>query len=456
MLCPCIHHTVDLSQNRLNLTQDNHLCFSLNIYPLVDRAGSVRLIPPLPDTGVIMTGFTGTGDGFSLYLEDRVLKLDFVPFNGSLLKLRVNQMLDLLTSYQIDIELGMDQIELRLATISGSVSTEIVQLTGNLTTSFVNGVFTTICVGGTMLELPYYGGIVERVIFNRAPLSDQSYMGSMSQESQTDVISFKDGILDPPLQFRRLTFANFLSLSFEIRMEMDSFPIGVPLKSRLGGGDDFSFSLLNNRFALFGVLDVNNSVLGINNSINLFITCPFNQPEINDNRWHHVSLTLIRFDNGSANFNMIVDKDPSHACRLERDEDQSNFGKLLDESVSLGSFLEFGVSDTVNIFGPGPPSSERGKFVGCFKNMEFRRTANSPPVRPDFASLIKTVGRFGSGDSCYGCVQSMVRCQGGEVCVDCGFSEADQCQPSPGGVCSQGEREMDNNMHVIQLNCVTW
>lgn len=418
--------------HRLSLNMDSHFCYSLNIYPLIDRVGSIQLIPPLPESGTIMTGFTFTGDSFSLYLLDRFLNLEYLPYNKTQLRLRVREALDLSAKYRIDFQLGVDQVELRLATISGSILTEIVQMSENLTTPAVNGVFTTVCVGGTMLEMPYYEGIVERVIFNRAPLSDQSYMGQVNEESRVNVISFRPNIHEPPLRFEKLNFVNYLRISFEMRQKPDSQGFsGTPLESK-NEKNELAFMVFNDRLTLF----TNNGIIE---------RCP---SVINDNIWHHVDFQLQLYDNNTANFHLTVDKQSANLCQLTSDQDRARLRIVLDSLMNSSSPLEFGVADRVVI----GIQSRTANFVGCFKNFEFRQTVDTPPVRPDLASVIRTGGRFAPGDlnTCYSCTQrqaSEISCQNEEVCTSCGFRES-ECRPNSGDVCQQGKREM--NVHTVR------
>ena len=120
----------------------------------------------------------------------------------------------------------------------------------------------------------------------------------------------------------------------------------------------------------------------------------------------------------------------------------------MDSLRNSSSPLEFGVAELVSI-NSGQPS-RLANFVGCFKNFEFRQTLDSPPIRPDLASVIRIEKRFGPGDTCYTCTQSDVNrasCQNGEVCTSCGFGEPEcRDQLSPGDVCQSGEREIKFNV----------
>ena len=383
--------------------------------PSIDRAGSVRLIPPLPETGTIMTGVMGAYEHFLLYIEEYVLKLDLVSSNQSLLEqLNIDQRLDNSTSYQIDFQIETDHVELVLATVSGS---EIETLSRNLTTPTANGFFVTICVGGAMLELPYYEGTLERVIFNRVTLSDQNNTEQATVESRANLIHLVNITNPPPLRFERLNLASYRRISFEMRMQQDNGISGAPISSS-NPEVELAFIVFNNKLILFS-------------STGFFVSCPSEQPVIDDNIWHHVDLTLLRNGDGTANFRLIVDDQPSHACEITNSEEQMEFGILLESLISSSAPLDFGAPKAI----VGSPRLVN--YIGCFRNLEFRQEVDCPPVQPNLDSVIRLGERF-SEKGCQDCSETdMISCPGGDVCTNCGFNMTSQCQ-DPENVC-QGE-----------------
>ena len=420
-------HSADLSLHRFELTLDSYLCYSLTTYPFIDRTASVRLLSPLPVSGTIMTGISPRGDYFNLYLEESLVRLDFVPSNETRVQLTANQMLDSSASYQIDIQLELKQIHVIISTLSGSVVEEIERLSENTTVSVVSG-FTSICIGGTMLELPYYDGIVERAIFNRVSLSNRTFVGSSSVETRADVISLRPNITQPPLRFERLNFANnYFNIMFEMRLEQDELSLaGTPIEISKDG-TTLSLFVVSNHF----------SIIGFRATGFVSADCRlFGQPVIDDNRWHHVNLTLIRNDDGTSNAHLIVDSQISSLCEVTDSVQKQTLDSILASLITSGAPIDFGIPTMDRM------SSTTVDFIGCFRNFEFRQTpSDNSPVSPDLALAKKTVQRFGAGDSCYGCLptdSSDASCQGGLVCADCGFNISAQCL-APSNVCPSAD-----------------
>jgi hypothetical protein len=401
----------DLSMHRLNLTLDSYLCYALDNFPSIDSAASVRLLSPLPQTGSIMTGVSSHGDQFNLYLEDSVLKLELISVNRSF-KLGVNtsQVLDSAASYQVDFEIRSDRIDLILATISDSGGlTEIERLNGTVTFPVATS-FTTVCVGGTMLEIPYYVGLLERVIYHAAPLSDQSFMQQYATvETPVNLISVSE-ISDTPLTFQRFTLADdYQRITFEIRLEMDSNQLtGTPLSTR---GGELQFVVTNGDFSIL-------SMFG--SPFFLFVGCPDTGKV--DNQWHRIDIILFRNGDGMADLYVSVDE---VSCNPLTEQNHMELERILDSLITSNTLLDFGVtqsSETMN-----------GRFVGCLRNIEFGETADSEPVRPDLASAIRAEERFTRGEEeCYSCrMGATTDCQNaGEVCADCGYLYPAQCLDS--------------------------
>ena len=326
-----------------------------------------------------MTGVSHSGEQFYLYLEKSILKLELISSNG-FGKLSTDQVLNRSTSYQVDFVVGADMVELSLATISGSVIKRL-----NKTLTFpIATFFTTVCVGGTMLEIPYYVGILERVIYNAVPLSDRSFVQHYAKvETLVNVISISDQFAGPPLIFERLNFANYHRITFEMRLKQDTVGLsGTPFAS--SGKFEIQFTTFNGQFTIFG-------------SNGLVVLCP-STPPVDDNMWHRIDLILMRNGNGMANFTLTVD---DISCDRLTDSQRAQFGELLASLTDLDAPLRFGVSklawDTVTV---------SARFIGCFRNIEFRETPNSEPIHPDLTSVTRSEQRFSKGEEdCYTCSQ---------------------------------------------------
>ena len=375
-----------------------------------------------------MTGFSERGDYFSVYIDNSLLNFEFVLSNGSRVHLKSNQTLETsTTTYQVNLELGTDQVDLAVSTVSGSSLTEVERMTAATIAPAASG-FTTVCAGGTLLELPYYEGLMERVIFNRITLSDSSFIGNVNVESRTDVISFRRDVYDPPLAFERVIFSDSLRISFEMRMEQDDFLAGTPFEIIMNENNFLSFIILANRRF---------TPVGFGPAGFLTLECPTGQPILDDNRWHHIDLTFIRNMDGTANFRLIVDYKPSSLCELTEQMHQQALGAILTVFINSGATIDFGVPKA------DVDPNIQINFVGCFRNIKFDRDGEGSSMRPDLSLMIRTEERFGSGDTCYGCMEpDLVVCGGNdEVCADCGFNESAQCFES-GDTCTIGKLGM--------------
>ena len=373
------YNMAELSMHRLNLTLDSHLCYPLDNFPVISNAGSVRLLAPLPLTGTIMTGLSSASDQFNLYLDKTILKFELISSHG-FVKLSMDQALNCSTSYQVDFQIRADMVELNLATISGSIIKRLIKTVTFPVASF----FTTVCVGGTMLEIPYYVGILERVIYNAVPLSDHSFVQQYARvETPVNLISISDQFAGPPLIFEQFNFANYRRITFEMRLNQDTTGLsGTPFAS--SGKFEIQFTTFIGQFAIFG-------------GNRLMVLCP-NTPLVDNNEWHRIDLTLTTKDNGTADFTLTID---DKSCDRLTDLQRVQFGELLASLTDSNAPLRFGVSklaqDTVTVL---------VKFIGCFRNIEFRETPNSEPIRPDLASVIRSGKRFSKGEEeCYACSQ---------------------------------------------------
>lgn len=399
----------DFSMHRLSLTLNNYLCYALDNFPLINSTGSVRLLSPLPQTGSIMTGVSSGGNQFNLYLEDDILKLELISGDRSV-KLSTSQVLDSSTSYQVNFKIRSNRADLILETISESGGlTEIERLNGTVTFSVPTS-FTTVCVGGSMLEIPYYMGVLERVIYNAAPLSDRSFMRQYAtMETPVNLISVSE-VSDTPLTFQRFNLAdNYQRITFEIRLEMASNMLtGTPLSTR---GGELQFVVINGDF----------SIASLGSPFQFFVMCPGTAKV--DNQWHRIDIVLSRNGDGIADLYVTVDE---VSCEPLTNANQMELGRILDSLINSNSALfDFAVTQR--------SQSMSGSFVGCLRNIEFKETADSDPVRPDLGSAIRAEERFRRGEEeCYSCrMDETTDCQNaGEVCADCGYLHPAQCLDS--------------------------
>ena len=383
----------------------------------------MRLVPPLPSSGTIMTGVSGTSDHFDLYFQDGVLIFEY-SYNKTQVKFRTDQALDGSLTYQIDILLERNLTQLTLSTVEGSQLSEVQQWTEDLIVPVESGVFRTVCLGGSTVTIPYYEGVLERVIFNRVPLSDRSYIGRESVESPTHVISFRREYTNPPLTFDTLTFANNMRLTFEFRMQPDGQVSGTPL---MYGTDvvQLSFLVANGQFMIFGTGDQAGFLIP---------TCSPGPSDLDNNEWHHLDINVTRNSNGSADLRAVVDNNPSVMCETDTDELRMRLGSYLDTLTSSNASLQFGVVRPVGMDGAV------ANFIGCFQNIEFRETLESSPIIPDLGGFIRSTDRFATGDleSCFSCTSSLDCSGSGGTCGDCGFVYPDQCL-SPDSTCPPGK-----------------
>ena len=398
---------IDLSMHRLNQNLDSYLCYALNDFPVINGAGSVRLLDPLPPTGTIMTGVSHSGDQFNLYLDKSFLKLELISVTNGSVKLSTDEALNRSTSYLVNFEVGVNMVELSLLTISGTVIERL-----NRTLIFPAATFfTTVCVGGTMLEIPYYVGLLEQVVYNAVPLSNRSFVQQYATvETPVNLISFSADYIDPPLTFQRFSFANIQRITFEIRLKKDNSNFGTLILYR---NDDLEiqFTIIEAKFTVF----LSDPFVGIG--------CTGTSP-VRENVWHRIDLTLIRNGDGTADMSATID---DISCDPLTDSERMDLGMAISSLIDSSAPLQFGYTQKTmmnNMVVPGT------KFIGCLQNIEFRETPDSEPIRPDLASAIRSVERFGTGEECHECMEKTVTCTNGEMCVDCGFMYPALCLDS--------------------------
>ena len=358
-----------------------------------------------------MTGVSSGGHQFNLYLEDGILKLELISGERSV-ELSTSQVLDSSTSYQVKFEIRSDQVDLILEIISESGDLTEIERSNGIVSFPVPTSFTTICVGGSMLEIPYYTGTLERVIYNIQPLSSQSFMQQHATvETPVNLISVSEDS-DTPLTFRLNLADNYQRITFEIRVELASNGLaGTPLSTR---GNELQFTVFNNFFA----------IISIGSSFGLFVMCP-DTAEL-DSQWHRIDIILSRND-GIADLYVTVDEVP---CAPLTNESHMELGRILDSltNSSNSALFDFAATHTSPL-NPEFPTT----FVGCLRNIEFTETANSEPVRPDLASAIRADERFRRGEEeCNSCrTDKTTGCSNaGEVCADCGYLYPAQCLDS--------------------------
>ena len=338
-----------------------------------------------------------------------------------------DQPLDRSLTYQIDIQLEHNQTQMTLSTVSGTQLREVGQWSEDLKVSVTNGVFETVCVGGSTLHVPYYEGLLEQVIFNRVPLSDQSFVGQASVEFPIYSISFRSEFAEPSLTSDTMTFENNVRLTFDLRIQPDGLIYGTPL---VYGKDSIEISFLaaNGQFSIIA------SAPGLEF---LRLVCSTISVNLGDNSWHHIDVTITRSSNGTANLRAVLDNDPSLLCESATYEQRALLTLYLDTLANLSAPIRFGVSTPVMF--SGIDADGIVNFIGCFNNIEFRETPGSSPVRLDVGGVIRTEERFAMGEECYTCTQQGTNsCEATDVCADCGFFRPESCF-SPESVCLSGE-----------------
>ena len=405
----CTHAHADSSSFQLTPTTSSYFCYSLLPEPYIDEpdTADILLIPPIPDTGTILTGLSVDRQSFfSIYLRNCKLNVETRVGNTSH-ELVSQTILSSATKYQIQYLQQDAHVTISISSMSQLVESINMTLTNSPQREFRN-----ICVGGGLLEVVNYNGTLENVFFRQFALGEPQNFVNFEQTSisRSNVIRFTNASETPSsLSFERYNFES-QQISFQFRLQPDRRP-GVLLYSR---NDEYQFSLVIFSGALL--------IISTNLSSVLYESCE--NTSVNDGLWHHLNIEKI----GGGDQTLLATGlkftlDNLHICEING----SIFGQRL-RSLSATSPLEFGATTEQFLFGGrGVP------YIGCMQNIVFER--GSDTFRPNLEATARAEARFETSGCFYCHGAGMLSCRNGGTCIDRGDPECECPSEYTGKLC---------------------
>lgn len=315
-------------------------------------------------------------------------------------------------TYQIDLTLASDRTELLLKTVSAEgVGTEIDRATSS------NGVaqsivFTTACLGGSLLEVKNYEGRMQRALFNYNSLLEErnSCLLDARCEEHSNTVSFTS--IKSPRSFviKKYTL-RAARIAFQVRFPSDLNDNGPLL---VVNNSDFEFAL--------AAINENGVVVFQGKSppplLFEFYNC---FTGLTDGEWHQLEFTYAN------NSQLVIRYDNNMECLLNQPLTARELPTILDQPLHF-----------VPINGPLTTSF----FSGCMRAFEFQETLESEIFRPNLDQLARLNPDGHNGvDRCFNCMsKAATPCLTDQICSDPGFNESAECnsQEYSGPIC-QGE-----------------
>lgn len=330
---------------------------------------------------------------FSIYLKNHRLYIELRAVN-ILYELSLQTVLSPAIEYQIQYLQQNTYVEIKI--LSSSQLIESVNMT--LNNSFQMD-FRDVCVGGGLLEVVNYYGIIEYVFFRHFALAEtQRFFQTVI--SRSDVIQFTNASETPAsLSFERYNLRS-QHISFEFRLQPEG--TGVLLRSQ------------NDRYQLM--------IVTLNGELTIINTDLSNQPSlvqcentsVNDGLWHNISIQKAGGGVGTA-LGLRITLDNIHVC-----VSNDNSFELGLRSLATTSPLELGVTTDLYIGSSVP-------YIGCIQNIVFE--LGTETFRPNLEVKSRVEERFGMA-GCFFCTSQMsdsLSCQNGGRCSDRGTSTDPEC-----------------------------
>ena len=387
------------------LESEMYLCYVPTVQPSpgLSNTVSIQLVPPIPSEGTILIAQADkVKKRFNLRIEDNHLIYEDV-IEGVVLNISLIGD-DLL--YQVDLSLvsdcSSDCTKLLLQTVSEEGEVTMVDMATNRNSIHRSTIFTTVCVGGSLLEVKNYRGRMQRVFFNYNSLLEEQNSCRLEarSEKRSNVITFASTNIS----------RSFILKRYSLRSARIAFQVRFVDRGVIFAVENTEYVLLISSFNSDSIV-----VLKEAKGVDFFMTLTFEKTS--DREWHQfeISTYLNQTEGGKSEIRFRYDgKDKI----------------VMDESLTplLASFidtpLQFGpITDAV--FSPGAAPT----FNGCLRDFEFQQTAESEIFRPNLEELPRVNPAAFFVDNCYNCIAKTpsVMCSSGQVCVDPGFAEAAEC-----------------------------
>lgn len=303
------------------------------------------------------------------------------------------------TTYQIDLNTASNGATLALSTVSTNMVSETeIKITGNRHMLYPpTTIFSTVCLGGSLLEYRNYNGTVQNAFYGYNSLLEERNFCQLDTRGvdRSDLIVFADNGMPRSLGISRFSLNSHM-ISFQFRYpDQDGAVMVVEnseyqfILSTIGGGSVFPV---------------------INHLTSPIFSQPCCDSEITDMEWHSLEVRTI------TNTLMTFSLDGESCCSF-------NDARLPDVLASLSNeTLQFGATHDSITNSNGPQI-----FSGCLQAIEIRETETSEPFRPNLEAVPRVDANFDIGP-CHHCLRKAMRCDDGRECIDTGQGVESECR----------------------------
>lgn len=366
-----------------------YLCYDARPQPYkaTPITASIRLLPPLPQSGTIMTGFNGYGMQFGISLKNSKVVYELITNGTTSIPLIITSQttLSLGSSYQLNYYLTANHTAISIGQFVGDSLSPLETMSRLLTPTLVRSDFQQVCLGGALLEDINYSGHVENVFFNQLSLTEEKYftLFRATSTSRSSVIKFNE-MKVPPLQFTK-SAQNVSRISFDIRIDVGTIGNNILLL----GNESLYFILTT----LNGLLYIFHNLIG--DPIKAF------DYSLNNGLWHHFEVDFI------------TDSPTGIMVKVSQSTNISMFFPTIIDNLQhlMKSPIQFGPT-TIPIMFFGELD-----FTHCMQNIEFEYEFGET-FRPNLEAVTRLEERF-SATGCFGCTadqESMAGCRNGGTC----------------------------------------
>ena len=390
---------------------DSYLCYVPTYTPNLKLSNNgigntftVQLLPPIPSEGTIFTAFSQNGY-FSLRIENSQLIYKYNNLS-TLIKRNLNDVFPPIIleirnrsqAYQIDLTVHKLVSDLSLRSLSNGSVQSGREVASGMTQGLI---YSTVCVGGSLLEVHNYNGLMRRALFNYNSLLEERNACLLQSRRQTrsDFISFNGALNKWSFALERVNLrASRMSFQFK----------------RTGTGDTI-FWVLNDNESIFlssvSLFTVFSATVG---GVHTFA----DYDALDGDEWHQVDIHTSFSGNGQDSISIAIDGQTVIPEILATDPRELSTGRL-NLSEVIDSPIHF-----------GSQSFSGSSFTGCMREFIFHETPSSEILRLnlDVLPLLNST-EFSIDRSCFSC-NGGISCPDNQMCSDPGYNESMRCVDS--------------------------
>ncbi len=304
-------------------------------------------------------------------------------------------------AYQVDVVVKSVATTLTLTPLSSQNLTTETRINLN---NPQESTYSTVCVGGTLLERINYEGSMRRALFNQHSLFEERNSLQLQQRllNSSCYITVSDSMSPPPIAFETVDLRS--RMHFEIRPRLE----GVSY-FWIANGDDVLF--VNTLTELLAVTIHLNGTSYVGSA-----------PLLNYYQWHRLDFLTTYSGVGNDSVHVFLN-DQLLSSYFVTDGVTHQFDAPA-EGLNLTSLINMPIH-----FGSGREIAGN-PFEGCIQNIVFETPA-SERLFPnlDFLSLFSSQ-RYSLNDSCFECSKSM-SCSLNQVCCEPGYNREPLCADLP-------------------------